>query len=130
MNGSLRKEMSVSSTFWRKPITLHITVNEYQVYNISSIKSEETWKRRLLCSSVYDFFPDEDQDDIEKCRLTIKDNFGCICFQEIYNRIDEHNRHWSLFYKIINNFDCFCQEKTSLSCKIFISEFRRYFTDQ
>ena len=45
--------------------------------------------------STYDFYTDEDQDCIEKCLLTITDNFGVVCIQKVYNRIDFENRKYN-----------------------------------
>lgn len=87
--------MLVSASWWDKPMKLTITVNEYQIYDITKLNQKEAFKRRFLCCSTYDFYTDEDQDCIEKCLLTITDNFGVVCIQKVYNRIDFENRKYN-----------------------------------
>ena len=76
------------------PKSLNVIVEEYQIYDISSIKKETCFKRRFLCSTNYYFFEDENEDYIEKVQVTIKDNWGDICFNQFYNRVDRINRKY------------------------------------
>ena len=76
------------------PKSLNINVEEYQIYNLSPIVKKKCYKRRFMCSTNYYFFEDEDEDNIEKLQVTIKDNWGDVCLNQFYNRIDRINRRY------------------------------------
>ena len=87
--------MFISSMWWRKPTTLEITVNEYNIHKILTTSGDElshVLKRRFLCKSVYSFFDDSDEDDLSKCQLIITDDNGDVCLKKIYSQIDNVNR--------------------------------------
>ena len=92
----IRKEMLVTSMWWRKPTTTNIYVNEYQLYKVNSSPEleGENFKRRLLCQSNFYFFDEIEEDYISKCQLTIKDNMGYLFYKKTYNQIDNINRRF------------------------------------
>ena len=91
------KELFVTSMWWRKPTTLDITVSEYEVHKVLTMKGDElshVLKRRLLCQSNYYFYDDCDQDYLSKCLVIIKDYNNVTCFKKIYNQVDNLNRRF------------------------------------
>ena len=80
----IRKEMLVTSMWWRKPTTTNIYVNEYQLYKVNSspVLEGENFMRRLLCQSNFYFFDEIEEDYISKCQLTIKDNMGYLFYKK------------------------------------------------
>ena len=90
----VRKQMIVSGVWWRKPETVTIVVKEFQLYDLTPLELQFTYKRRLLCKSSFLFFTDEDEDSIEKVTLTITDAEGDICFHKTYSKVDRINRRF------------------------------------
>lgn len=56
MRETVRKEMIVTSEWWKTPPIVNITVAEYQLYDVSLVHITPKVKRRLLCSSKYHFY--------------------------------------------------------------------------
>lgn len=90
----VRKEMILRAAWWEKPKSMQIFLNEYQLYDVSSLPFSKSLKRKLLCQARYYFFEDEDEDYIQKCHFRIKDNLGQICIDKTYNQIDRINRRF------------------------------------
>ena len=92
MTVNINHHLLIYSNWWKVPKSMNIIVEEFQIYDVSLIKKRKCFKRRFLCSTDYYFFEDENEDNIEKLQVTIKDNWGDICFNKFYNRIDRINR--------------------------------------
>lgn len=87
----IRKEMRITSVWWKDPKSVNIYVKEFQLFTVKS-KNESHQKRKLLCESDFYFYQDSDEDFLEKCRVTIKDAGGCICLHKVYSQVDRQNR--------------------------------------
>ena len=87
--------MIVNAMWWRKPQTMDICIDEFQLYDLTFIKKKECVKRKLLCRSKYSFYEDNQEDDLQKCFLTIEDDMGIVCFQKVFSQIDRWNRQRS-----------------------------------
>ena len=85
-------QYSLDKNYLKNPRSMNLIVNEYQVYDVTPLKKRKTMKRRFLCSTNYFFFEDENEDNTEKLQVTIKDNWGDVCLNQYYNRIDRCNR--------------------------------------
>ena len=91
----VRKEMLINAIWWNKGNpSLYIHVDEYQVYDLSSLKGNKCFKRKFLCRTTFYFFDDEDQDFISKCQVTVKDDLKRIYFNKTYNQVDRVNRRF------------------------------------
>ena len=86
------KQLRITSPWWNRSTELNLFIEEYQIYDVTPTAEKPTFKKRFLCSTNYFFFVDEDENDIEKVQVTIKDNWGSICLNKFYNRIDRKNR--------------------------------------
>ena len=94
MTVSIPPELTIYSNWRKMPKSLNINLEEFQVYDVSPIVKKQLFKRRFLCSTNYFFFEDDNEDYIEKVQVTIKDNWGDICLNQLYNRIDRINRRF------------------------------------
>ena len=90
----VRKEMIVSAEYWRKPQDIRIYLNEYQIYDVSPILGSEGQKRRLLCKTYFLFYEDQNEDQIQKVKVTITDDDGDVCFTKTYSQVDRLNRRF------------------------------------
>ena len=86
--------MFINCDWWRPPPVTKITINEYQLYDVSKISNENRIKRRFLCKSVYKFYQDEDEDRIQKVQLAIYDAGGILCLLKVFSQIDNINRRF------------------------------------
>ena len=78
--------MFINCFWWRPPPVTKLTINEYQLYDLSKILNDKIVKRRLLCKSIYKFYLEEEEDKIQKVQLVIYDAAGSLCFQKIYSQ--------------------------------------------
>ena len=90
---TVRKEMIINTTWWTKPKSLNIYLNEYQLYD-TCVNDTPIVKRRLLCQTNYYFFEEVEEDYIQKCEVTIKDRDKKLCFKKTYSQIDRWNRRF------------------------------------
>ena len=90
---NVRKVMRLDCVWWRKPPTMKIILDEYQLYDVPKGR-EVSKKRRHLCKSSYYFFIETEEDNIRKCRLTVQDNKGIICETKTYSQVDNVNRRF------------------------------------
>ena len=99
--------MIIHNLWWEKPPTFLIFLNEYQLYNLSSINQTDCVKKKLLCGTKFTFYEDSEESLIQKCRVTIKDSSKKICFTKTYNQIDNINRN---FYTLqyVFKYDRYC----------------------
>ena len=73
------KQLLLEGSWWKKPPELCIKVSEYQIYNLNSLNKRLGKKRRKLCESTYHFFQNPEESYIQKCRLTVVDEFKDVC---------------------------------------------------
>ena len=84
-----------NTEWWGNYPVMNIYINEYEILRIPSENNDFCPKRRLLCEQHYQFYLDSDEDDLQKVKVTIKDNSMKICFFKIYTQVDNLNR---IFY--------------------------------
>lgn len=90
------KEFSfdIHKTDWPEAMTMFI--KEYKL-----IQHEDTVKRKLLCTSKYNFYYDEDEDLAGKLWLQVTDAGGEEICNTVYTRRDSENRsYWDIGYVI------------------------------
>lgn len=96
MTAKVRKELFLTTVWWRELTTMDITINEYQIYDLSRLGQTNVFKRRLLCKSVYHFFQDTEEDYLQKVKVDIYDNSKTLCYSKSYRKafkISNHRRY-------------------------------------
>ena len=84
----------IHKTNW--PEAMSLSIKEYQLIQLGQ---EDTLKRKLLCTSKYHFFYDEDEDFSCKLLLTIHDAGGQEICNIVYRQRDSENRpYWDTGY--------------------------------
>ena len=86
--------MKIQANWWIKPPSVNIYVDEYQLYDLSPLKISPPLKRRFLARTHYYFFEETEEDNIQKCQVTIKDNKGILHLHKTYNQVDNKNRRY------------------------------------
>ena len=88
------KEFSfdIRKTDWPEEMIMYI--KEYKL-----IQQEDTLKRKLLCTSKYSFYYDEDEDFSGKLWFKLTDAGGEEIFNTVYTRRDSENQpYWDIGY--------------------------------
>lgn len=82
------------------PEAMNLVIKEYQLIPTGPDLIHDV-KRKLLCTSQYQFFHDEDEDYAVKVALCVIDKGGEVISNLVYTQRDSENRqYWDIGYII------------------------------